>query len=135
MCISVRIICISLIKIIQIMAAYVSNHIDNVPCFTQPFCTFAYEKTRSMIPRDFWVKNRLDIRKAIPKQSRNITETLPKHYRKIDRGLFRENSTIILKVFSVLFERKMTECFTLTKSPSQQPRLCLKNYFIVLLNY
>lgn len=35
------------------MVATVGNHIDNVPCFTQPFRTFAYEKTRSMIPRDY----------------------------------------------------------------------------------
>ena len=60
------------------MAAYVSNHTDNVPCFTQPFCTFAYEKTRSMIPRDFRTEFGLAEGILIPKQSRNIPETIPK---------------------------------------------------------
>ena len=50
----------------------------NVPCFTQPFCTFAYEKTRSMIPRDFRTEFRLAEGTPIPKQSRNIPETIPK---------------------------------------------------------
>ena len=50
----------------------------NVPCFTQPFCTFACEKTRSMIPRDFRTEFRLAEGIPIPKQSRNIPETIPK---------------------------------------------------------
>ena len=50
----------------------------NVPCFTQPFCTFAYEKTRSMIPRDYRTEFRLAEGIPIPKQSRNIPETIPK---------------------------------------------------------
>ena len=50
----------------------------NVPCFTQPFCTFACEKTRSMIPRDFRTEFRLAEGTPIPKQSRNIPETIPK---------------------------------------------------------
>nr|DAE98017.1 MAG TPA: hypothetical protein [Caudoviricetes sp.] len=40
--ISVRIICIFLIKIIQIMAASLRNHTDIVLCFTQLFLIFAY---------------------------------------------------------------------------------------------
>lgn len=60
------------------MAASVGNHIDNVPCFTQPFCTFAYEKTRSMIPRDYRTEFWLVEGTPIPKQSRNIPETIPK---------------------------------------------------------
>ena len=50
----------------------------HVPCFTQTFCTFAYEKTRSMIPRDFRTEFRLAEGTPIPKQSRNIPETIPK---------------------------------------------------------
>ena len=50
----------------------------NVPCFTKPFCTFAYEKTRSMIPRDYRTEFRLAEGTPIPKQSRNIPETIPK---------------------------------------------------------
>ena len=60
------------------MAASVGNHIYNVRCFTQPFRTFAYEKTRSMIPRDFRTKVWLVEGTPIPKQSRNIPETIPK---------------------------------------------------------
>lgn len=60
------------------MVATVGNHIDNVPCFTQPFCTFAYEKNRSMIPRDFRTEVWLVEGTSIPKQSRNIPETIPK---------------------------------------------------------
>lgn len=56
------------------MVATVGNHIDNVPCFTQPFRTFAYEKTRSMIPRDFRTKVWLVEGIPIPKHSRNNTE-------------------------------------------------------------
>lgn len=76
--ISVRIIWKYLIKIIQIMAASVGNQTDVVRCFTQPFCTFAYEKTRSMIPRDFRTEVWLVEGTPIPKQSRNIPETIPK---------------------------------------------------------
>ena len=60
------------------MAASVGNHIYNVRCFTQPFRTFAYEKTRSMIPRDFRTEVWLVEGTSIPKQSRNIPETIPK---------------------------------------------------------
>ena len=60
------------------LAAFVSNHIYNVRCFTQPFRTFAYEKTRSMIPRDFRTEVWLVEGTPIPKQSRNIPETIPK---------------------------------------------------------
>lgn len=73
-CISVRIICIFLIKIIQIMAATVGNHIYNVRCFTPLFRTFAYEKTRSMIPRDYRTEVWLVEGTPIPKHSRNNTE-------------------------------------------------------------
>lgn len=60
------------------MAASVGNQTDVVRCFTQPFRTFAYEKTRSMIPRDFRTKVWLVEGTPIPKQSRNNTETIPK---------------------------------------------------------
>lgn len=60
------------------MAATVGNNIYNVRCFTQPFRTFAYEKTRSMIPRDFRTEFWLAEGTSIPKQSRNIPETIPK---------------------------------------------------------
>lgn len=60
------------------MAATVGNNIYNVRCFTQPFCTFAYEKTQSMIPRDLRTEFWLAEGTSIPKQSRNIPETIPK---------------------------------------------------------
>ena len=60
------------------MAASVGNQTYVVRCFTKPFCTFAYEKTRSMIPRDFRTKVWLVEGIPIPKQSRNIPETIPK---------------------------------------------------------
>lgn len=60
------------------MVASVGNQTDVVRCFTQPFCTFAYEKTRSMIPRDYRTEFWLAEGTLIPKQSRNIPETIPK---------------------------------------------------------
>lgn len=60
------------------MAASVGNQTDVVRCFTQPFCTFAYEKTRSMIPRDYRTEFWLAEGTLIPKQYRNIPETIPK---------------------------------------------------------
>lgn len=60
------------------MAASVGNQTYVVRCFTQPFRTFAYEKTRSMIPRDYPTEFWLVEGTLIPKQSRNIPETIPK---------------------------------------------------------
>lgn len=93
------------------MAATVGNHIDNVPCFTQPFCTFAYEKTRSMIPRDYRTEFWLVEGTLIPKQSRNIPETFPKQYRKTDRSRFLENSSLILPVLFRLFIEQESRMF------------------------
>lgn len=93
------------------MVATVGNHIDNVPCFTQPFCTFAYEKTRSMIPRDFRTKVWLVEGIPIPKQSRNNPETFPKQYRKTDRSRFLENSSLILPVLFRLFIEQESRMF------------------------
>ena len=112
------------------MAATVGNHIYNVRCFTQPFCTFAYEKTRSMIPRDYRTEFWLAEGTLIPKQSRNIPETFPKQYRKTDRSRFLENSSIILLVLFRLFIEQESRMFhALMKSLPQQPRLSLKNCF------
>ena len=112
------------------MAATVGNNIYNVRCFTQPFCTFAYEKTRSMIPRDFRTEVWLVEGTPIPKQSRNNPETIPKQYRKIDRSRFPENSSIILLVlFRLIIEQESRMFHALLKSLPQQPRLSLKNYF------
>lgn len=60
------------------MAASVGNQTDVVRCFTPLFRIFAYEKTRSMIPRDFRTEVWLVEGTSIPKQSRNIPETIPK---------------------------------------------------------
>ena len=60
------------------MAAYLSNPTDVVRCFTQFFRIFAYEKTRSMIPRDFRTEVWLVEGTPFPKHSRNIPETIPK---------------------------------------------------------
>ena len=117
-------------KIGEKMAAYLSNPTDVVRCFTQFFRIFAYEKTRSMIPRDFRTEVWLVEGTPFPKHSRNIPETFPKQYRKIDRSLFLENSSIILPVLFRLFIEQESRMFhALLKSRPQQPRLCLKNCF------
>lgn len=59
-------------------AEYLSNPTDVVRCFTQFFRIFAYEKTRSMIPRDFRTEVWLVEGIPFPKHSRNIPETIPK---------------------------------------------------------
>lgn len=47
--ISVRIICIFLIKIIQIMASSEKNHTDIILCFMQFFCTFTLGKSNVIL--------------------------------------------------------------------------------------
>ena len=126
MCISAGIICIYLIKIIHIMAASVVNHIDNVPCFTQPFCTFANEKTRSMIPRDFRTEFRLAEGKPIPKQSRNIPETIPKDRKEPFSRKLIPHLTGLFQVFHRAGKQNVSRPL---KSLPQQPRLGLKNCF------
>lgn len=49
LCISGRIICIFLIKIIQIIAPSERNHTDIVLCFTQLFCTFTLGKSNVIL--------------------------------------------------------------------------------------
>ena len=113
------------------MEASVSYHIDNVPCFTQPFCTFANEKTRSMIPRDLRTEFRLAEGKPIPKQSRNIPETIPKDRKEPFSRKLIPHLTGLFQVFHRAGKQNVSRPL---KSLPQQPRLSLKNCFYVLLN-
>ena len=103
----------------------------NVPCFTQPFCTFACEKTRSMIPRDFRTEFRLAEGTPIPKQSRNIPETIPKDRQEPFSRKLNPHLTGSFPAFHRAGKQNVSRPL---KSLPQQPRLSLKNCFIVLLN-
>ena len=103
----------------------------NVPCFTQPFCTFAYEKTRSMIPRDYRTEFGLAEGTPIPKQSRNIPETIPKYRQEPFSRKLIPHLTGHFPAFHRAGKQNVSRPL---KSLPQQPRLCLKNCFIVLLN-
>ena len=103
----------------------------NVPCFTQPFCIFAYEKTRSMIPRDFRTEFWLAEGIPIPKQSRNIPETIPKYRQEQFSRKLIPHLTGPFPAFHRAGKQNVSRPL---KSLPQQPRLSLKNCFIVLLN-
>ena len=98
----------------------------NVPCFTQPFCTFAYEKTRSMIPRDFRTEFWLAEGTPIPKQSRNIPETIPKDRQE---PFFRKLIPHLTGSFPAYHRAGKQNVSRPLKSLPQQPRLSLKNCF------
>lgn len=109
------------------MAASVSTHIDNVPCFTQSFCIFAYEKTRSMIPRDFRTEFGFEEGIPIPKQSRNNPETIPKDRQE---PFFRKLIPHLTGYFPAYYRAGKQNVSRPLKSLPQQPRLSLKNCFL-----
>ena len=100
----------------------------NVPCFTQPFCTFACEKTRSMIPRDSRTEFGLAEGIPIPKQSRNIPETIPKDRQEPFSRKLIPHLTGSFPAFHRAGKQNVSRPL---KSLPQQPRLSLKNCFYI----